>query len=232
MKSRVAFVFMIAALGAACTALPLFGDENLKPPAQTVKTEHFDFAPGGMIRVSESNGDLYIEAWDEPRVEMTVTKFLAYGLESESAERATERLEGLKVTAEKKSASELIISTKPKSVRLELELRVPRNSQLDIHHHVGNVSISGVIGDIRAACGRGDIFLWLPSEGAYEVDARNRFGKVSSDFPGASRSSFLIGQSFRSPGSTPVRKLYLRMGFGGITLKPILPESQGRVATK
>jgi hypothetical protein len=44
------------------------------------------------------------------------------------------------------------------------------------------VSVSGMAGDIDANVGRGDILLWLPP-GAYSLDARTKFGIVSSDLP-------------------------------------------------
>jgi len=68
--------------------------------------------------------------------------------------------------------------------------------------------------------------LWLPESGNYAIDARNKFGKVSSDFAGRSKERFLVGQKFANANASPAQRIYLRMGFGGITLKPILPESE------
>ncbi len=67
--------------------------------------------------------------------------------------------------------------------------------------------------------------LWLPP-GPYSLDARTKFGIVSSDVEGAARNSHLIGESFTRADPPPSHRLRLRMGFGGITLKEILPESQ------
>jgi len=68
--------------------------------------------------------------------------------------------------------------------------------------------------------------LWLPEGGTYSIDAKNKLGKVSSDYAGASLSQFLVGQKFVSASPAPTQRLYLRMGFGGITIKSILPESE------
>jgi len=223
------------------TAL-LLGDEALKPPVQATSTEHLDFAPGGLIRVNGSYDDLYIEGWDQPQVEMSVTKFMPFNYEPGHPERAVQHLEAVGVATLRRSASELDISINlphrsvplplarktTGSVRLECHLRVPRTSRLAIRHGTGMVSITNVSGDIEARCHRGDIMLWLPSAGRYDIDAKNKLGKVSSDFPGASKSRFLVGQKFASAGSAPAQRLYLRMGFGGITLKPILPESEAK----
>jgi hypothetical protein len=225
-------------------ALPLFADENLKPPAQVASTEHFDFAPGGTVRITGSYGELYVESWDQPQVELTVTKSLPYDYDSTHPERSAQRLEGIRVVAKRPSPAELEISTalphrhsffsSPLSattkggVMLEYEIHVPRDARLVIHHGVGLVSVRDVIGDIEATCHRGDILLWLPSSGAYSIDAKNKFGKVSSDFAGASLSQLLVGQKFTDVNSRASQRLYLRTGFGGITLKPILQESKAK----
>jgi len=236
------------ALALALTlTLPLFADEVLKPPAQVTNTDHFDFAPGGTIRVDGSYGDLYVEGWDQPEVEITVKKFMPYNFDPAHPERSAAHLEAVKVVTERPSPAELAISTRLPSrktrllppfssttngeVMLEVQIYVPRNSKLAIHHSVGTVAVRDVTGDIQASCHRGDIVLWLSPSGTYAIDAKNRLGKVSSDFPGASRSEFLVGQKFDGANSSATQKLYLRMGFGGITLKPIPPESEGPVAS-
>lgn len=241
MTNRVVFILTVSALGAA---LPSLGDENLKPPAQAISTEHFDFAPGGTIRVDRSYGDLYVEGWDQAQVEMTVRKFMPYDYDPQHPELSTQHLEAVRVVTERRSPSELAISTvlpphhglpwhptapsKTGQVGIEYQLYVPRNSRLVIHHGVGYVSVSDVTGDIEAACHRGDIMLWLSPDGAYSIDAKSKLGKVSSDFAGSSLSQFLVGQKFVSSNPAPSQRLHLRVGFGGITLKPILPESEGK----
>jgi hypothetical protein len=228
-------------------ALRLFGDEVLTPPAQVASTERVAFAPGGTIRV-DSYGDLYVEGWDEPQVELTVLKVLPYGHEAAHPERPAQQLEAVRVVAERASPSELAISIKlparfgwvwhptspvdPSHVRLEYQIHVPRNSKLAIHQGVGLVSVRNVTGDIEASCHRGDIVLWLAGTGTYSIDARSRLGKVSSDFPGPSLSRFLVGQKFASINPAASQRLYLRAGFGGITIKPILPESEPPVASE
>ena len=239
MTHKTAFLL---ALMAAAMVFPVSADEVLKPPASATNTENFDFAPGGVIRIGNSFGDLYIEAWDQPRVELTVTKTMPYDYALGHPEIAAQRLQDVKVVAEKRSAAEIMISTnlpakrglprhplapsKTRGVGIEYQLRVPRTSRLIIHHLVGLISVRGVTGDIEAACHRGDIVLWLPDNGTYSIDAKNKLGKASSDFTGDSHSEFLVGQKFESAHSAPAQRLSLHMGFGGITLKPILLESE------
>lgn len=229
MKPKLAFVLLPLSLLAA-----------LQPPPEKTTTEHVDFAPGGTIHINGSYGDLNIDAWDRPEVEVTVIKTLPYTRKPKPPEQSTTTLDQVRIVTEHKSPPELTISTELPSrsawvppftrhtshgVMAEYEIHVPRDSRLVIQHGTGTVSVSGVIGDIDARAGRGDILLWLPP-GSYALDARTKFGIVSSDLDGAAHNKYLIGESFTQASAPPAHRLHLRMGFGGITLKKILPESQ------
>jgi len=239
MHLRPAFIVPSVAL---LLAPALFGDENLRPPAKVTSTQRLDFGPAGSIHVNASRGDLYVEAWDLPVVELNVTRFLPFEYAIGQAQRAKQELDAVKVTAEQKTPGDLDIVTTASAhlalwwpptwgpnrnpVRLEYHVHVPRASRIEIHHGIGLVSVSGVTGDIDATCRRGDIVLWLPESGNYAIDAKNKLGKVSSDFEGRSHEQFLVGQKFANANASPAQHLHLRMGFGGITFKPILPESE------
>jgi hypothetical protein len=199
--------------------LPLFG-------AETTSTERLNFAPGGTIRLDRSYGDLHVEGWDRPEVEVTVVKSMPFDFHVKHPEQAEQRLEAVRIVTERHSDTELTISTTPVSrhggVMAEYEIHVPRDSRLVIHHGTGFVSVSGVAGDIEASAGRGDILLWLPP-GSYSIDAKSKAGKVSSEFEGAALNQYLFGQRFTSIKPPPSHRLHLRMGFGGITIMGILP---------
>jgi hypothetical protein len=233
---------LILASWAALAALPVLADENLKPPVGSVSTQSADFAPGGTIRVDGSYDDLYIEGWDRARVEVTAVKFLPYEFDPAHPQHAAQNLEKVGVDLERKSPTEMAITTslpprkgllthfpfysKTEHVRIEYHVYVPHDSKLVIHHGVGLVSVTGIKGDIEATCHRGDIVLWLQPSEKYSVDAKNKLGKISSDFEGSSVARFLVGQKFTGSETGAPYRLFLRMGFGGITLKPILPESE------
>jgi len=97
-------------LGWLWFAQSLPADEVLKPPVQANSIEHLDFAPGGLIRVNGSYDDLYIEGWDQPQVEMSVTKFMPFNYEPGNPERAARHLEAVGVATLRRSVSELDIS--------------------------------------------------------------------------------------------------------------------------
>lgn len=225
--------------------LPVSGEGGIKPPPEKTITERVNFAAGGTIRIDGSYGDLNVEGWDRPEVEVTVVKTLPYGYKSKQPDQATADLDRVRIVTEQKSTLELSISTQlplrhpawtppftrhtSGGVMIEYEIHVPRDSRLAIHHGTGSVSARGITGDIDARVGRGDILLWLPP-GAYSLDARTKFGLVSSDLEGAAHNKYLIGESFTQANPPPSHRLYLRMGFGGITLKKMLPESYAPAA--
>ncbi len=238
MRPRLTFVVLLSLL---VTSRSVLGEGGIKPPPEKTATERVEFPAGGTIRIDGSYGDLNVEGWDRPEVEVTVNKTLAYGYKSKQPDRATADLDRARIVTEPTPPPELSTSTElplrhpawtppftrhtTGGVTIEYDIHVPRDSRLAIHHGTGSVSVSGVTGDIDARAGRGDILLWLPP-GAYSLDARTKFGIVSSDLDGAAHNQYLIGESFTQANPPPSHRLYLRMGFGGITLKRILPESQ------
>jgi hypothetical protein len=197
--------------------------------AEIDSTRKVSFAPGGTIRWKGSYGDLYIEAWDQPQVEITVMKSTNYYPPPVNPSK-TSRLEEVKVVTATPSANELSITTSKhvKRVALEYRIYVPRNSRLVVEHHGGGgVTIGNVKGDIEATNRDGDIMLMLPGQGVYAIEARSKMGHIASDFPGSTHVRYLVGESFTSPSASSARRIHLRVGFGGITILALPPEGQG-----
>jgi hypothetical protein len=226
--------FCIALCGIVIAPL-LAAEASIQRPEQTSSTELVSFAPGGTIRFDKSFGDLYVEGWDQPKVEMTLIKsFQDY----DAPKNATERLQRVKFTTEHPSATELVIGTTIPSrsffrhpfggkgpVDARYELRVPRDSHLVIHHGGGNILIGNVAGNIEATNREGDIVLMLPTPGPYSIDAKSNMGTVISDFAGKSHLRYFIGERFAGADANSPRKIFLRVGFGGITIKEVPREA-------
>ena len=240
---RQILTFLVVPLSLLGIVFPSFAQEIVKQSGDATTTERMNFAPGGTIRVEHSYGDLRVEGWNRPEVEITVTKsLLRFG---QLQAQDSRRLDDIHMSAERKSPTELAISTTLASrhgdwapplprtttggVKAEYEIHVPRDSKLVIHHGTGSVFVNGVVGDLDVSCGRGDILLWLPP-GAYSIDAKTKFGVVSSELEGASLNRYLVGQRFTRSASPPAHQLHLRMGFGGITIQRMLPESEAPAA--
>jgi hypothetical protein len=223
------------ALGAMVVAPLLAAEVSIHRPGEVSHTESVNLAPGGTIRFDKSFGDLYVEGWDQPQVEMTLIKLFQ---DYEPPKNASERLERVKFTTERPSATELVIGTTIPSrdffrhpfggkgpVDVRYELRVPRDSHLVIHHGGGNILIGNVIGNIEATNREGDIVLMLPDRGPYAIDAKSKMGTVISDFAGKTHVRYFIGEQFAGADANSTHKIFLRVGFGGITLKQVPPEA-------
>ena len=195
-------VLLMLMIGASCL---------LAASDKVTKTERADLPAGGTVVFRNSTGELTIEGWDQPGVEITT-------IESAPGAKVSTALEG----------NDLVIATEfPKRKRLDLEylVKVPRNAKLVVEHHAGEIHFDDVAGDIHATLIQGQITLRLP-EGQYGIDAKSRIGDVISDFPGARKRQHL-GHAFLQDAQA-AHSLYLRNGFGDIL---ILREHTG-VASK
>jgi hypothetical protein len=235
-------VIAAIALSVIATTPPLLG-ESIQPVAVT-STERVDFARGGTIHINDSSGYVNVEGWDQPEVEITITKSTNRFYKAEQPDEAKRLLDMIRVTIERRSGTDLVITTihasrhsnwapflPPTSmagVTVEYQIHAPRDSKL-VMHGTGSMFVNGISGDIDANCGRGDILLMLPDSGTYSIDAKTKFGNVSSDFEGSALSKYLVGQRFARTVPPPARRLHLRMGFGGITIKAVPPEADAPV---
>ncbi len=235
-KSMAKSKWMALGLGLAVlgTEAPLPAEVAIARPPETSHTERVDFVPAGTVRLDDSFGDLYIEGWDRPAVEITVTK----EMQDYNARNASASLERVHITTERPSANELKISTAipPHSffrhpfggkgdVNVRYELRVPRDSHLVIGHGGGNILIDNVTGSIDARNREGDITVILPGPGPYSIDARSKMGTVISDFDGTPHVKYFVGEKLDSASGPGAHPIHLRVGFGGITIKEMQPEA-------
>jgi hypothetical protein len=238
-------------LGMIGVSLPLFGADSPqgKGPKQSFEvtsTERVPFQPGGTIRFDHSYGYLSVEGWDEPEVEVTVTKSTNRFDEPEHKAKAEQRFAQIGVVTQRRSDQEvattttlpvrtgffstvlplrklIVIRSLPPSnergVTVEYRVRVPRDSRLVVHHDNGYVWVSDVTGDIEVNSHTGDMIVMLPDPGPYSIDARTRLGRISSDFTGSENSSYLIGSHFAYASQGQSRNVHLRMGRGSVTIK-------------
>jgi hypothetical protein len=221
-------------LSAVLLCLPLLAKVPLQP-VQLTNTDHVEFAPGGTIRFTGSTGQLDVEGWDRPEVEITVAKSTYRSNTPKERDEATQELNLVRVVAERKSDGELVISTSYPSrkltrpfrgktdLNLEYHIKVPRDSRLVIRHESGDVRLYDLTGEIDAASRAGDMVLLLPPSGRYSIDARCRIGGVRSDFEGKHGTPYLVGDRFDEETQAPASRVHLRVGLGGIQILKMAP---------
>jgi hypothetical protein len=216
-------LFGLSVLGAS---LPLLGQDGTRQSTQVTGTQRVNFVPGGLIRLETLSGNLSVEAWDRPDVEITTVR--------SSWDDARCRGD-VRVVTDRPSPAELKVTAIRPPVtwsqrwwnRCEIEVeelvRVPRDSRLVIHHGAGYVSVSRVTGDIELNSHSGDIVLMLQDPGPYSIDAKSKIGVVSSDFEGSIHRTKLAGEEFTAGNASSSRRIYLRMGLGDIAIKDVPP---------
>ncbi len=213
-------------------ALVLMG--NPKQPVQVVTTDKVEFASGGTIRLNGSVGQLNIEGWDRPEVEVTLTRY-TYG-EGVAARREelTKELNLIKATIQGQGTKELVITTQlpPRNAITRLfrgktswdvdyRIKVPRDSKLVARHDGGDLTVYDVAGDIEADDPHGSILLLVP-DAQYSISARCTWGDIYSDFDGTT-TRHVTGQSFVHAAPAGAHKLDVRVGRGGIKIQQMGP---------
>lgn len=209
--------------------------QRVTPLIQQTKTEQVQLMPGAMIRLDDSYGELTIEGWNRPELEITVIKTLPYDTDPS---KSAKDLDTVQVSTERKSDKEVVISTKvakhrglfppvsrPKAeVWVEYQIRAPRDAKLAIHHENGSVTVNNMASDVQAESSTGDIVVILPQPESSFVDAKTAFGTVVSDF-GDTRNAHFVGRSFINGTNSSSPVIRLRMGYGGITVKTLPKEA-------
>ena len=215
--------------------MQLLAQDRSNQPAQATTTDLVNLAPGGLIRVTTASSNLFVNAWDRPEVEITTIK----------SSRRAQCLDDIRVVTTHPSATELAITTTlPPSnffarlfgltcgARVEQHVNAPGDSRLVIRHGAGYLMVSRMSADIEASSRSGDIVLMLPDPGPYAIDAKSTFGGVSSDFAGTAHRKKLLGEAFAGANPPSSRRIYLRIGFGGITIKEVPPNPEAPAAAQ
>jgi len=221
--------------------IPLAAGDLTSRIVTVTETKALDAAPSGTLHLENSRGEVTIEGWDQPRVQITVVKSTT-GLfrATDPAERdaAAHLLDHAQVKSER-SGDEILISTQvPRSDRgrliIDYHINAPRASKIVIGAASGGVYITGMAGDIQASLKQGELTLVLPGTAGYGIHARAKFGEVYSALDGGSGGNdqrhHLLGHSLETgegvstaPNPTagapaPAHKLHLRVGFGDIAI--------------
>lgn len=220
-------------LGIGCL-LPvglLPASDEIPQKIQVTRTERADLPANGTVRLKNSTGELAIEGWDEPGVEVTTIKSTkrAYPATGVEREQASHMLELVKVSVVRQGDELAITTDFPRHRRylprpsvgardfdLSYRIKVPRGVRLIVDHDAGEVHFDDLAGDIHATTNQGTITLRLPATAQYAIDAKSRIGDVDSDFAGTTTRRH-FGHSLVETSSAP-HSLYLRNGYGDIII--------------
>jgi hypothetical protein len=194
-------------------------------------TETLTLPPGGALRFADSFGELNIEGWDRPQVEITVVKRTEDYVTPENR-RVTEDLDRIKVSAQVQGKDVVVMTGGPHyslpthhDVTIEYRIKAPMDAPMFVKHLSGEVHFQNITGNVRASVRNGGMTFDLPADSHYLVDAKSAWGAVISDFPGkSSRRFWLVGRNFKGTSDAP-HQLVLKAGYGDIIIfKTRLPK--------
>jgi hypothetical protein len=222
---------------AIALALPVFGDDRSKETLGSTHTELFKVAAAGAIRLENSFGEVDIDGWDRPEVEVTVIRSTerVYDAKARAHPPAEvqRRLDSVQITS-KQDGNDVVISTAypprngfthPLSRRSDIEIsyriKAPRTSKLMVEHNRGGVNVSDIGGDIHATVINGQVTLTVAPGGQYAIDAQSTIGNIYSDFEGQAQRRQIVGEAFDRVGTPPVTNLYLRVRVGDIIIQKL-----------
>jgi hypothetical protein len=224
--------YKFALLG-LCAVSVLLGGNEARQTVQVSKTEKTDFSANGTLRLQNSTGELTIEGWDQPGVEITTIRSSRETYLPADREKATRDLDRVRISTEHKG-DELVVTTEFPHHRafpyvsplstvtnfdLEYRIKVPRSAKVIVRHDNGEVHVDGVTGNIQIAARQGLIALRLAGEMAPAMDAKSDLGSVNSDFAGSeTRHPWPLGHRVVESVSTAPQSLHLKIGFGDIVI--------------
>ena len=144
----------ILAFGIVCL---LLADDQIPQKLQVSNTQKADFPESGTLHLKNSTGEVRIEGWDQPRVEITTTTTWksAFTTKTSSAvrDRASAQLAAVKVTTSVQGGEVVVATEFPRERRylprpsvgardfdLEYRIMVPRNAKILVDHDAGEPS--------------------------------------------------------------------------------------------
>jgi len=166
MFNRLCLVLLISS--------PLFAGDFTEKLTRDLTTVTLEAAP--TIHIVNSRGEVAIEGWDRPDVEITVMRY---------AMKKDAPLDRLQVKSQR-HGDEIEIRTlvgkdNGRDVLADYAIHAPRASKLVIDALNGGVYTDGIGGEIHAIARRGQITLRVASAPALE--AHTKRGQVYSEFP-------------------------------------------------
>jgi hypothetical protein len=218
---------------AAVVCISVAGAKAPLQPVEVKTVRAVDYAKGMAVRIAETAGQLNIEAWDQPRVQATLSS--VEWAEPHEQARVKKKLARIGLVVEKESGDVTVEMQAPSrhfwarllrgktNATITCTVMIPRDAALIVRHGDGAVVVYGAGGDIDATARFGDIVLQLATPGKYSMDARVRVGGVYTDFEGKYRQPLLVGQKFVTDGGAGARKVTARVGIGGISIVSAAP---------
>jgi len=170
----------------------------------------FAFAPGDLLELDNTNGNVHIEAWDRQEIHILATK----KVKASSSEKAEALMQDLQIEVEPSSGRIRVDTEYPSnkdrwfssgsSSSVRYEIKIPASADLNVSTVNGNVTIGNISGDLELGTTNGNVSV---SESGGRLNVRTTNGSINAEL-----SEIAIGED-----------MVFRTTNGGITLS--LPAS-------
>ncbi|HEX8749102.1 MAG TPA: VWA domain-containing protein [Pyrinomonadaceae bacterium] len=192
---------LLAAL--LCLSIPAF-----RVAAQTDEGVRADLPLGGELRIENRRGDIFVEVWQEKHVSVSAT---VEGVTPRRSPVIIQRTEALLTIG-------VVRALAGKAQRVDLHLRVPERSRVEIIATGGNIEVRGIAASLAAQTVEGDIRAELSNSADASIRAETVSGTIFSAIAAADDvSSERIFEARSGRGTHP---LSLKSERGSITLAP------------
>lgn len=198
-------------------ALPLHADDFYEVERYSVRMFSY-----GTLTVNTRVGDINISGWDRPRLSIKAEKLVTAG-SRKKAERMYDRIQVELAGRD----HQIRLSTRYPSRRpwrpfrgesrlsVNFTIRMPYDSNLRLRCVDGDVTVSGLTGQIRLNDNYGDVEIDVPSVYRLRLlDAHSWLGYVQSDLHGLPNDETGFGRTldFRNPNGSQIIVVRVRMG--------------------
>lgn len=171
-------------------------------------TNSRDFVAGGYLHVRFGVGDIHIRRSDTSEIR------LQYTVKSRRERNVKEARVDFNIRGN--DATIEFHSSMSGNTNFDVELEIPKNTNLDVHQKVGNMTIDSIDGDKDLNVGVGDIRIATDHTGYHLVRADCGVGDVSS--PGYGETSGWVGKTLKYRGDGKYQ-LRAHVGVGDIHLQ-------------
>lgn len=170
------------AAGLLMTGLLLAGTATATTLEETFD-QTYAFAPGDLLELENTNGNVSIEVWDRDEIHILATKKVKVG----SSEKAEAAMQELKVEVQPSAGSIRIDTIYPKrrdtwfssiSMSVRYEIKLPVSADLDVTTTNGNIDVAGVSGDLDIGTTNGNVSV---ADSGGRLNAHTTNGSISAE---------------------------------------------------
>ena len=176
----------------------------------------------GLLAIEARTGDIQIEGWDEPRLEIEAEKVVR----ARSEDSAKPLYETIKVVLEGQDKRVTLRTLYPprrvwrpfrgeSRLSVNYRIRMPFDANLALRCVDGDITIRGVVGQQRILLNYGDIEIDIPSvRRLRSLRAHTWLGYVQSDLHGEDKAGFGPTISYWNPNGE--QNIYVKVRMGGV----------------